>query len=144
MVSSWLSHWFGRRRSARHLRTGLWGERQAARALRSRGYRILHRRLRLGRKGEIDLVAHHAGVLVFVEVKTRSRPGLARPLQAVDHRKRRLLSRAAARYLGRMRRKPAAIRFDVVEVIGSLDGPPPTIRHIEGAFRIDPHYDVPW
>ena len=144
MAISRLSRWFGRRRLAPHLRTGLWGERQAARALRARGYRILHRRLRLGRKEELDLVAQQDGVLVFVEVKTRSVAGLARPLQAVDRHKRRRLSRAAARYLRRMRRKPEAIRFDVIEVIGASDGPPPTIRHIEGAFHIDPHHDVTW
>jgi putative endonuclease len=130
-------------REAEHLRTGRWGEKQARLALTAKGYRILGARVRVGRHDEIDLVARHDGVLVFVEVKTRKNEDFGRPIDAVKRDKRRKLSRAAVRYMKRLRRKPDYFRFDVVEVIGT-EGAPPEIRHIENAFTLEAGYRVPW
>ncbi|MGB0620994.1 MAG: YraN family protein [Myxococcota bacterium] len=96
------------------------GEERAARHLEARGYQIVGRNVRAGRV-EIDLIARAAGVLVFVEVKTRRR-GTNAPFghhgaaaEAVDHRKQIRLRRGAAAWLAK---HPSArcrgVRFDVV------------------------------
>ena len=61
---------------------GRHGEELACRELRRRGYAIVARRYRT-RHGEIDIVAMDEGVLVFVEVKTRSDRRFGSPLAAV-------------------------------------------------------------
>jgi len=122
---------------------GAWGEAQAERMLRQKGYSILGRRVRVGRRDELDLVARDGKVLVFVEVKTRKTETFGRPNDAVNHAKRHYLSRAAVRYLKHLRQGPEAFRFDVVEVIGTVDTPTPLIRHIENAFPLDRCYRVP-
>jgi len=123
--------------------TGSWGEAQAERALRQKGYSILGRRVHVGRRDELDLIARDGTVLVFVEVKTRKTEAFGRPGAAVNHAKRHYLSRAAVRYLKHLRQRPNAFRFDVVEVIGTLNTPAPLIRHIENAFPLDRCYRVP-
>jgi putative endonuclease len=126
-----------------HLRTGLWGERQAERFLAHKGCKILGRRVRIGVRDEIDLVARDGEVLVFVEVKTKRTEAYGRPLDAVDRGKRHAQSRAAVRYLKALKAPPVCFRFDVVEVIGQAGDPAPTIRHIENAFTLDRRYMVP-
>lgn len=81
-------------------RLGRWGETVAAYFMEQRGYRVLACNVRTGR-GEIDLVALHeqAGMLVFVEVKTRSNTSFGLPEEAVDTRKVEHVFRAAEAYL---------------------------------------------
>ena len=122
---------------------GLWGEAQAERALRQKGYAILGRRVHVGRHDELDLVARDGAVLVFVEVKPRKTEAFGRPGEAVNHAKRHYLSRAAVRYMKHLRQGPHAFRFDVVEVVGTASKPAPLIRHIENAFPLDSCYRVP-
>lgn len=124
--------------------TGEWGEKKAERMLRRKGYRILGRRVRIGRRDEIDLVARDGDVLVFVEVKTRKSESFGRPISAVDRQKRRVLSRAAVRYLGKLRYRPTYIRFDVVEVVGEIGDREAIVRHVENAFTLDPRYTLPF
>ena len=126
-----------------HPSTGSWGEAQAERALRQKGYAILGRRVHVGRRDELDLIARDGTVLVFVEVKTRKTEAFGRPGAAVNHTKRHYLSRAAVRYIKHLHQRPNTFRFDVVEVIGTLDTPAPLIRHIENAFPLDRCYRVP-
>ncbi|MBU1693631.1 MAG: YraN family protein [Verrucomicrobia bacterium] len=128
---------------ARH-RAGVWGEKQAEHYLRRRGFRILGRRVRVGRRDEIDLLARDGDTLVFVEVKTRASEDFGRPFSSVTRDKRHALSRAAVRYMMRLRRPPAYFRFDVVEVIGVEGEAAPEIRHIPNAFTLHPPYRVPW
>jgi putative endonuclease len=123
--------------------TGSWGEVQAERALRQKGYAILGRQVHVGRRDELDLVARDGAVLVFVEVKTRKTEAFGRPDAAVNRAKRHYLSRAAVRYIKQLRQPPNAFRFDVVEVVGTPDTPAPLIRHIENAFPLDRCYRVP-
>lgn len=123
--------------------SGAWGEAQAERALRQKGYTILGRRFHIGRHDELDLIARDGAVLVFVEVKTRKTEDFGRPGAAVNRAKRHYLSRAAVRYIKRLRQPPHAFRFDVVEVVGTPDNPAPLIRHIENAFPLDHCYRVP-
>ena len=80
-------------------RIGRWGEAVAMYYLEQRGYRVIARNVRTGR-GEIDLIAcHESGVLVFVEVKTRTNEHFGLPEEAVDARKLEHLFRAAEAYL---------------------------------------------
>ncbi len=123
----------GRGEPAEHLLTGEWGERVAVRYLRSKRYRILGRRIRIGR-GEIDIIARDGDHLVFVEVKTRSSDGDRRPADAVDAAKRRMLARTGIRYISRMRNAVTSFRFDIIEVKGERGDRTPVINHIMKAF----------
>jgi len=118
---------------------GLWGEEEAERALAAKGLRILGRRVRVGRRDEIDLIARTGRTLVFVEVKTRRSEAFGRPASFVNAAKRRHLSRAATRYVARLRERPDYVRFDIVEVVGE-PGMTPEIRHIENAFALEGGY----
>jgi len=130
--------------SPEHLRAGIWGEDQAAGMLKGKGYKILGRRVRIGVRDELDIVARHNNILVFIEVKTRKREDFGRPMSSVDRGKRHTLSRGAIRYLKKLKQKPEYFRFDVVEVVGSREAGDPLIRHIENAFTLDPVYRIPW
>lgn len=127
-----------------HLRTGRWGEKQAERILKQKGYRILDRRVRVGRRDELDLVARMAETLVFVEVKTRRDERFGRAVKAVRRAKQKAMGRAAIRYIRRMKQPPPYIRFDVIEVIGSEEQADPIIRHIENAFPLPRPYRIRW
>jgi len=127
----------------RHLETGEWGEGVAADYLQAKGYKILGRRVRVGTRDELDLVARHNTQLVFVEVKTRGSETFGRPISAVDRNKRHTLSRAAIRYVQRLKDPRICFRFDVVEVIGNSGSASPQVRHIENAFPLDRRYALP-
>jgi putative endonuclease len=94
-------------------------------------------------RDEIDLVARDGQALVFVEVKTRFSEQFGRPESAVDRRKRQVLSRAAVRYIRKLRDPQVCFRFDVVEVVGGLRDRRPLVRHIENAFPLDRRYSLP-
>jgi len=130
---------------ASHLKAGRWGEKQAEHFLRKADYQILGRRVRVGRHDELDLIARQGDdTMVFVEVKTRKNENYGRPAASVNREKRRRLSRAAVGFLKKRKLRPPYIRFDVVEVIGGLDGGTPEIRHIENAFQLESGYRIWW
>ena len=85
----------------------------AARFLRSEGYRILARNV-VTKAGEIDILAHEADDLCFVEVKARTRKDYGGPLAAVGVRKQQRLVRAAALYLANTNTTGRAVRFGVL------------------------------
>ena len=78
--------------------TGRAGERAAVEYLRGAGYEICALNWRSGRY-ELDIVARKAGIVHFVEVKTRRVGSLTPPEAAVTPQKFRALTRAAVRYL---------------------------------------------
>lgn len=140
----WLN-WFKRAAPGpAHLKTGLWGEAVAVKYLKRQGYRVVGKRVRVGRRDEIDIIAQRDEVLIFVEVKTRADERMGRPVAAVDRRKRDRLGRAAMRYMRSLRTKPPYFRFDVVEVIGSTGDRQPTVRHLENVFQLPKGMRVPW
>lgn len=144
VMRQWIKQWFHARKEAAHLHAGKWGERQAVRFLKAGHYKIHGERVRVGRHDELDIVAEHKDVLVFVEVKTRRNERYGRPFSAVNKDKRKRLSRAAVGYLKRRKLKPDYIRFDVIEVIGEPGAKEPLIRHIENAFSLDQAYRLWW
>ena len=98
---------------------GQYGEDLACKYLQAQGYQILARGFRFRRYGEIDIVANKAGVLSFIEVKTRSSQRYGKPAESVTLAKQRKIYRVAQYYLqcaGLMSRIPM-LSFDVVEVI---------------------------
>ena len=113
---------------------GLWGEEQAARHLKWRGYRIGDRRYRC-REGEIDLVAARGSYLCFVEVKLRKNADVAEAREFVTPAKQRKVRTAAMHYLmeNPTDRQP---RFDVVEVYAPMgeETRRPVIKHWENVF----------
>lgn len=114
-------------------RLGSRGEDLAAEHLAARGYRIVARNYATPR-GEIDIVAVHEGVVVFVEVKTRRGARFGLPHEAVDARKRERMASAARHYLASARKTSRPARFDIVSIM--FDGETPAITHIEDAFEL--------
>ena len=110
------------------------GEEAAVAALRSRGYRILERNVRL-RRGEVDVIAEEHGDLVFVEVKARRSEAYGTPAEAVSPRKQRALAALAAAYCSRRGLRERACRFDVVEVRLDRGGRPIRLDVLRDAFR---------
>ncbi|MGF1483431.1 MAG: YraN family protein [Opitutales bacterium] len=103
------------------VRTGQSGEQLAARFLRRKGMRIVTRNWRSGRL-ELDLVCREDAVLVFVEVRTRSAAAKVPGFHSLTRAKKEALKRARLAYLQALRNKPAAYRFDLVEVTRASDG----------------------
>jgi len=121
--------------------TGVKGETYAYWYLRRQGYTPVARNYTVaGIKGEIDIVAYDGPVLVFVEVKTRSTtgPSQPRPEEAVNHEKRRNLSRMARQFLRSRRIESATCRFDVL-AIETRPGQKPTVRLHKDAFGMGAH-----
>ena len=98
---------------------GRYGEDLACKYLQAKGYKILKRNFSCRRFGEIDIVASKAGVLSFIEVKTRASLRYGMPAEAVTLAKQRKIYRVAQYYLqceGLTSRIPM-LSFDVVEII---------------------------
>ena len=100
---------------ARHNDLGKRGEEKVAAYLLGRGFSILERNWRSGRR-ELDFVCMDGDVVVVVEVKTRTEAE-ERPAELLDRRKRANLLAAGAAYLAR-RGLDRELRFDLVVVSG--------------------------
>jgi putative endonuclease len=120
---------------AQHLLTGERGEEAAYLHLRKLGYTIVARNWRSPkRRGELDLIGWHEGVLCFVEVKTRTSRGFVPAEAAVDLEKQSDLRKVAKEYLVRAK-DVASHRFDVVSVYFE-NHKPAEITVIRDAFRV--------
>jgi putative endonuclease len=108
------------------------GERLGEHYLQQQGYKIVERNVR-SPFGEIDLVARHGQVLVFVEVKTRKNLAFGYPEEGVGKRKQERLIRLASWYLARKQIENEQIRFDVLSIL--LNEAKPNIRLIQNAFE---------
>lgn len=106
------------------------GEEKALYFLRQKGYTVRERNWRCP-LGEIDLIVEKGGLLVFVEVKTRSDDAFGSAAEAVQRKKQGRISRAAAAYIQSAGLKDRNIRYDVVAVL------PDSIDHIENAFTAE-------
>jgi putative endonuclease len=109
------------------------GEDRAARFLSKQGYRILERNYRT-RSGEIDLIALHQGMVVFVEVKTRTNDAFGAPELAVTPPKQRRLVNAALGYIKHKKLHQVPCRFDVVAISASAEK---ELELIQNAFEMD-------
>jgi len=113
---------------------GAKGEELAAGLLERKGYLILEKRYRYGKK-EIDIIARDKRTLVFVEVKSRSRQGALPPYLSVNIRKQsRILKVAKAYLVSHPLSEGTEVRFDVISVIISPDGKH-NVEHMIDAFK---------
>jgi putative endonuclease len=115
---------------------GRWGEVRAARFLERRGWVILARNYRFGRR-EIDLVARQGDLLAFVEVKTRAGSGYGVPQESITRLKRREVEAVAAHFVQRHGLERLTIRFDAVGIVVRRrpGGTEVAIEHLEDAWR---------
>lgn len=111
-----------------------WGqaaEQLASEYLISQGYTIRERNWRpKGTHLEVDIITQADDVIVFVEVKARTRDDVD-PAEAVDRKKVMRLVRAADIYL-RSLPYDFEYRFDIITVSGTLAGY--ELDHIQDAF----------
>ncbi|MGB8252055.1 MAG: YraN family protein [Anaerolineaceae bacterium] len=112
---------------------GRWGESLAAETLTAKGYEILARNTRTG-SGEIDLIARKAGLLVFVEVKTRRGDEYGTPEEAITPAKQQHMEDAAQAWLAEHPEETGAWQFDVIAIFHSPGMNQPEITHLEGTL----------
>jgi putative endonuclease len=120
---------------AQRQQLGKLGEDIACGVLTDRGYAILATRHRT-RFGEIDIVAKHDGVLVFVEVKARRSARHGGAIEAISPYKRRRVAAMALDYLAWTGNLDAPCRFDVV-AIDRVGSPAMTVRIVDHAWEVD-------
>lgn len=116
---------------SKHKETGINGELIAENFLLMKGYCILERNWRFGKK-EIDIIAKLNSILVFVEVKTRSSFIFGFPEEAVHPKKQGYMKVAAEAY-GDANPDFESIRFDIISILIENDQPK-EIKHFEDAF----------
>ncbi len=114
---------------AAHNDLGKWGEDQATAWLQQKGYHIIERDWKSGRR-DIDIIAIEKNEVVFVEVKTRRNRLFGDPEEAVDYRKLQSLRIAINHYI-QYRKIDSDVRFDIITVVGTI-GQQPEIEHIKG------------
>lgn len=119
-----------KRKMALHNELGKEGEAAAVAYLTGKGYEIRHRNWHSGHR-DLDIVAQKDGMLVIVEVKTRSDVRFGNPEEAVNNRKIRNIVASADAYIRKFS-LDLPVRFDIITVIGTQ--PPFQIEHIEEAF----------
>jgi len=112
------------------------GEKAAEKYLKKQGYRILKKNYRT-KVGEIDLIAEHNNVLVFIEVKSRADTALEHPFMAVTPRKQKKIAQTANCFLVQNKVGDREIRFDVVSVLPGNENPDSLqIEVLQDAFRV--------
>lgn len=105
------------------------GEELAIEFLESHGCQLMEKNFRSGR-GEIDIIAIKEGLLLFVEVKTRTSLRHGSPEDKVRWYQQQKIKDTAQRYMSNCYWE-GQIRFDVIMVY--LDGSR-VIRHFPGYF----------
>ena len=116
---------------AKHLETGKRGEQLATEYLETKGYKILERNWRHS-YAEVDIIARHGDILVFVEVKTRSNDRFSKPEDAIDEKKEDFIASVAPVYMEQIGHE-WEIRFDFISVVIPKSGKV-RIRHMKDAF----------
>ena len=126
---------------------GNFGENQAAKLLKKKGYRILEKNY-TANGNEIDIIAKNKDTTVFVEVKARNIKYLgykeSRPASSVTPEKQRKIIRTAAYYAAH-HPSDTRLRFDVIEVYleeGCFRPKVKEIKHLEGCFDKNTAFDA--
>ncbi len=112
---------------------GRYGESLACRFLTKKGYIILTRNYYTN-FGEVDIIANHRDVLVFVEVKTRIGIESGYPYEAITPKKLMTIRRVGRFYLQGVKENFESLRIDVVSVILQSDYQVKSIDHFENVF----------
>ena len=115
---------------AQHNDLGKKGEELAIDYLQDNGYVIIEKNYRF-KKAEVDVIAQKEGVLVAIEVKTRSSNYFGNPQDFVNPKKIKLLVMAIDNYVIE-KDLDVEVRFDIIAVLKNKDTY--KIHHIEDAF----------
>jgi putative endonuclease len=113
-------------------KTGILGEKLAKDYLKKKGYRILETNYRCP-EGEVDIIAEHNDILVFVEVKTRRSLEFGSPEESITAEKRERLRAVAAYYRQAHENLPQLWRIDVVAIELGPKNKPSRIELFENA-----------
>ncbi len=119
--------------------TDPYGEARAARFLARRGWRILARNWR-GGGGELDIVALRAGMVAFVEVKSRVDPGALHD-PVTPGQRRRWMAAGHAFLARRPDLARASARFDLITIDTSRRRR--RVRHLPDVLEIPPRFGNP-
>ena len=111
---------------------GAAAETLAVEYLVGQGYRVLQRNFRCA-GGEVDIIADEAGVLCFVEVRSRENDRHGDPLETIGPRKRQRIIHAARIYIGTLTGPWPQMRFDAVGIVMRN---PPEITLVRDAFEV--------
>lgn len=98
--------------------------------LSEHGYQILERNWHFQHM-ELDIIAQKTGVLVIVEVKSRSGNYVVEPQAAVNREKQRLIIAATNAYI-KQKNLDLEVRFDIISIVFYKSGN--KLDHIENAF----------
>jgi putative endonuclease len=111
---------------------GTRGEKLAAQYLTDNKYSIIATNYRIGRIGEIDIIAKDGEYICFIEVKARNTSIYGLPREAVTLHKQKKIRQIASIYLANTGNSNKSVRFDVVEIIWDVNKT--TIDLIKNAF----------
>jgi len=110
-----------------NLISGKEGEELAAMFMVQKGFAVVQKNYRSGR-AEIDLILRKDTLLVFAEVKLRTKIKFGLPEEAVNGKKEELILTAAENYIYEKDWK-GKVRFDIISIINKKE-----IFHLEDAF----------
>lgn len=116
---------------------GAFGEQKAVEYLLGCHCQVLKTNFRVGRIGEIDIIARDGEYICFIEVKTRRTTNYGSPGEAVIFSKQQKIHRIAAIYLANPVLSDSCVRFDIIEIM--IDDKKDqlaikSIHHIKNAF----------
>ena len=131
MLSKILDNIFYRRKLTGH-EIGELGEDIACNYLKSKGYKVLNRNVRV-RRNEIDIIATDNKCAIFVEVKTATNTEYAASLH-VDYEKEDRIKRASELFLIKRDVDDLERRYDIIEVYLTPKGKFVSIEHHINAF----------
>ena len=97
---------------------GMYGEWLAKKFLLKNGYLMIAQnwRSRRNQRLEIDLIFKDSGVIVFVEVRSRSSSSMVTGFESVNFKKKSILKKSFSAFLRERNYVDDFYRFDIVEV----------------------------
>lgn len=110
------------------------GEEAAAKHITACGMKLLARNFRVGRMGEIDMIAQDGDTLCFIEVKARRGQRYGTPAEAVSAAKQHTIIKVAQVYAAHHEIDDMQLRFDVIEVYMGSNCEILWVEHIKNAF----------
>lgn len=94
---------------------GKFGEDEALKYLKQKGYKILERNFSC-KRGEIDIIAIDKNEIVFIEIKSRRSLEYGLPSEAVTKYKLKHIYKTAEYYLYIRNLEKEDVRIDVIEI----------------------------
>jgi len=114
------------------------GENYAKLYLQRKQFQIVEQNWKC-RSGELDLIATYKNHLVFIEVRTRTKPATSElqfgfAEESVNYRKQMKLQSLAQIYIHQKKLENINVRFDVIVVYVERDHQTFQLKHYENAF----------